>query len=73
MSDINDNVIEFISFCIENFKYEHKMKGKEVANIFNESGVIDFLTEGYDLLHTQGKSYILDEINIFLQKRGYKI
>ncbi|HIG0361579.1 TPA: DUF3791 domain-containing protein [Clostridium sporogenes] len=49
------------------------MKGKEVANLFYESGVIDFLMESYDLLHTQGKEYILSEIELFLQNRGYKL
>ncbi|MBU3136172.1 DUF3791 domain-containing protein [Clostridium gasigenes] len=68
-----DVIIEFISFCIENFKMKHNMKGKEVANLFNQSGVIDFLTDGYDILHTQGKGYIIDEIEQFLKKRGYKI
>ncbi|WP_278246847.1 DUF3791 domain-containing protein [Clostridium botulinum] len=28
--------------------------------------------ESYDLLHTQGKDYILSEIEIFLKNRGYK-
>ncbi|MEG0672273.1 DUF3791 domain-containing protein [Clostridium sp.] len=73
MNDIHSGnlVVEFISFCIENFKVKHNMKGREVANLFNESGVIDFLSDGYDILHTQGSSYIINEIEIFLEKRGY--
>lgn len=75
MLDLNNDekTFEFISFCIENFKVKFKMKGKEVANLFYESGVIDFLMESYDLLHTQGKEYILSEIELFLQNRGYKL
>jgi uncharacterized protein DUF3791 len=69
----DEQIIEFVSFCIENFKVKYSMKGKEVANLFSESGVIDFLMEGYDLLHTQGKEYILSEIKIFLENRGYKL
>ncbi|KOR25274.1 hypothetical protein ND00_18230 [Clostridium sp. L74] len=69
----DEKVFEFISFCIENFKVKFKMKGKEVANLFYESGVTDFLIESYDLLHTQGKDYILSEIEIFLKNRGYKL
>ncbi|SUY94552.1 Protein of uncharacterised function (DUF3791) [Clostridium sporogenes] len=38
----DEKVFEFISFCIENFKVKFKMKGKEVANLFYESGVTDF-------------------------------
>lgn len=68
-----EKIIEFISFSIESFKVIHEMKGKEVANLFSESGVMDFLLENYDLLHTQGKDYILSEIQLFLENRGYKI
>jgi hypothetical protein len=68
-----EQLIEFISFCIENFKIAHGMKGKDVANLFNESKVFDFLTEGYEIIHTQGKEYIIEEIEIFLKNRGYKL
>ncbi|WP_251862424.1 DUF3791 domain-containing protein [Clostridium sp. Marseille-Q2269] len=69
----NEKVFEFISFCIENFKVKFKMKGKDVANLFFQSGVTDFLIDSYDLLHTQGKDYILSEIEIYLKNRGYKL
>ncbi|NFB56045.1 DUF3791 domain-containing protein [Clostridium botulinum] len=69
----DEKILEFVSFCIENFKVEFKMKGKDVANLFDESGVIDFLIDGYDVLHIQGKDYVLFEIEIFLKNRGYKL
>lgn len=69
----DEKIIEFVSFCIENFKVKYNMKGKYVANLFSESGVIDFLMESYDALHTQGKEYILSEIQLFLENRGHKL
>ncbi|MGV8982712.1 DUF3791 domain-containing protein [Clostridium sp.] len=54
-----EQLIEFISFCTENFKISRSMRGKDVANLFNESKVIDFLTDGYEIIHTQGKEYII--------------
>ncbi|MGL5084800.1 MAG: DUF3791 domain-containing protein [Clostridium sp.] len=33
-------------------------------DIYNKSGVIDLLTDGYELLHTQGKDYVIDEIEV---------
>ncbi|GCD08984.1 DUF3791 domain-containing protein [Clostridium tagluense] len=30
-----EQLIEFISFCIENFKVAHSMRGKDVANLLN--------------------------------------
>lgn len=69
----NEKVMEFVSFCIENFKVKFNMKGKDVANLFYKSGVIDFLIESYELLHTQGAEYIISEIQLFLENRGYKL
>ncbi|BDR65766.1 DUF3791 domain-containing protein [Clostridium tetani] len=75
MVDLNDNekILEFVSFCIENFKIKFNMKGRDVANLFYENGITDFLIDNYDMLHTQGKEYILSEIELFLQNRGYKL
>ncbi|SFC99287.1 DUF3791 domain-containing protein [Clostridium uliginosum] len=75
MLELNDKerISEFASFCIENFKIKHSMSGKDVANLFKVSGVIEFIINGYDMLHTQGKEYILEEIEIFLRNRGYEL
>ncbi len=65
-----EKLVEFVSFCIENFKVKHLMKGKDTAILFKKSGVIEFIKNGYEMLHTQGKEYILEEIEIFLKNRG---
>jgi hypothetical protein len=67
-----ERVIEFLSFCIENFKVKHSLHGREVAILFKQSGVLEFVSNGYEVLHTQGKEYILEEIEIFLKNRGYE-
>lgn len=74
MVELNDEerIIEFLSFCIENFKVKHSMSGKDVAILFKQSGVLEFVNNGYEMLHTQGKEYILEEIEIFLKNRGYE-
>ena len=48
------------------------MKGKDVANLFKVSGALEFVANGYEMLHTQGKEYVLEEIEIFLKNRGYE-
>ena len=75
MIELNDEekIIEFLSFCIENFKAKHSMNGKDVATLFKQSGTLEFLNNGYEMLHTQGKEYILEEIEIFLKNRGYEL
>lgn len=59
-----EKVIEFVSFCIENFKVKHSMAGKDVVVLFKQSGTLEFIKDGYEMLHTQGKEYIIEETDI---------
>lgn len=68
-----EQVIEFISFCIENYKVDHSLKGKEVTKLFADNNVIGFLADSYELLHTQSKRYIIEEIDLYLKNRGYLV
>ena len=61
---------EFISACIESYKVRHAASGADVANLFEARGVLDYLADGYDVLHTQSLDYVVDDIEIFIAKRG---
>jgi len=61
---------EFVSSCIEAYKVRHAMKGADAANMFEKEGVLDYLIDGYDVLHTQSLEYVIDEIELYLKKRG---
>lgn len=66
--EIND----FIIFCIEYYKDKEKLSGEEVYNLFDKYGVLDYLEKGYDILHTQGKDWLMEDIDIYLDNHGYK-
>ena len=70
--DIEYKINEFIIFCIEVYKEENKLSGKEVYNLFEKYKVIDYLHDGYDVLHTQGDEWIMNDIDEYLKNRGYK-
>lgn len=63
-------VLEFVLFCVEMYAQKHAVSGRLVMDKFSDYGVVDFLREGYDVLHTQGREYILSEIDVFLSNRG---
>lgn len=46
------------------------MSGSEVAKLFCDSGVFDFLEENYIELHTQGREFLIPMIDEFLQARS---
>jgi len=62
---------DFIVFCIEMYKCESKLNGKEVYELFKQYGVLEYLHDGYDMLHTQGDRWLMNDINEFLKLRGY--
>lgn len=70
--DIEYKINEFIIFCIEVYKEENKLSGKEVYNLFEKYKVMDYLHDGYDVLHTQGDEWIMNDIDEYLKNRGYK-
>ncbi|MCI8655344.1 MAG: DUF3791 domain-containing protein, partial [Clostridia bacterium] len=45
----------------------------EVYELFEKYGVLKYLHDGYDMLHTQGGGWIMNDINEFLKIRGYSV
>ena len=60
---------QFQLFCLESYRTQIGVSGMKALDDFKKFKVFDYLDTGYDVLHTQGKKYILADINDFLQKR----
>lgn len=61
--------LEFKIFCFEAYKARHGLKGVQALEEFERFGVFEYLTEFYDVLHTLGKEYLVDDIDRFIEKR----
>jgi hypothetical protein len=55
--------VAFVSFCIEMYARQNRLSGADVMRQFEDSGVLDYLFDNYEALHTQGWGYILAMIN----------
>ena len=60
---------QFIVFCIEMYKKEKGISGMHAYSDFKKYSVFDFLQSGYEVLHTQSHTYIIQEIIEFIQQR----
>lgn len=67
MEELFEKKAEFISWCIEKYAVANGLNGRDVANEFSKNGVLDFLGKHYEVLHTQGREYILETIRDFLK------
>jgi hypothetical protein len=61
--------LEFKVFCFESYRSEKKMTGRETMQLFRKYGVLDYLETCYNVLHTTGRAYIVEDIDIFIEAR----
>ena len=61
---------EFLAFCIEAYKAKLGVSGAKVSEYFEDTGLLDFLLENYDVLHTVGREQLIVEIERFLSGRS---
>ncbi|MDR0832427.1 MAG: DUF3791 domain-containing protein [Bacillales bacterium] len=62
-------ILEFKMFCIENYKSTYKMTGKEVAELFEKYGVLNYINTFYDDLHCYGSEYIINDLKAYIKAR----
>ena len=67
--EVPKEVFEFYAYCLENYAICKRMSGMRAWLCFKESGVDEYIIDNYDLLHTQGLDYILDDIQRFINRR----
>jgi len=61
--------MQFKVFCLEQYKNEHNLTGAEVVKKFKEFGVFDYLGSFFDVLHSTGSKYIVEDIDMFISAR----
>jgi len=64
-----NKVQQFELFCLENYRMSKGITGKTALNDFKQYHVFNYLSAGFDVLHTQGKKYIVAEISDYIARR----
>ena len=71
----NTAELEFVVFCIENIAIRLGKHGEDVYRALTEESSIlnDYIIPEYDILHTQSKDYIVDDIISLMKERGIQL
>lgn len=55
--------LDFVTFCIGNLSIRLNMPQKVVYIKLKDSGILDdYIVKGYDVLHTFGKEYLMNDL-----------
>lgn len=69
---VTREAFEFFTYCLEKYAQAKGLTGLQAIALFKRYGADDYLIDHYDLLHTQGTGYVIDEIDRFIQRRKRK-
>lgn len=69
MNKKNLDIAYFLSFCIEQYKEEKHLSGAEAAEVFGRYGVLEYLEENFEALHSQSRQWLLEDIEEFISHR----
>lgn len=71
----NADQLEFVIFCIENIAIKLGKNAEEVYRALTvKSDVLEgYIIPEYEMLHTQSKDYIVDDIISLMVERGIEV
>lgn len=72
---MNVDQLEFAIFCIENIARKTKKTAQEIYSALARKSRIlqDYIAPSYDVLHTQDKNYIVNDILQVAQEKGINL
>ena len=53
--------LPFMVLCVEEYKNQKGLTGKEVMTLFNKYSVCEYIQDFYEVLHTTGAKYIVND------------
>ena len=66
---VEPEVSDFYIYTLEKYALAKGLSGLQALALLKRYRVDDFLLDHYDLLHTQGTEYMIDEIDRIIQRR----
>ena len=68
---MNSDIVDFITYCIGNLSRRLGMITREIYQRLKTSGILmDYIVPSYDVLHTFGKEYLMEDLTDYMKEKG---
>lgn len=67
--EVSREAFEFFVYTLEKYAISKGISGMQALALFKEYDADEFLLKHYDLLHTQGTGYVIDEVQRYINRR----
>lgn len=63
--------VDFVTYCVGNLARRLGLKSQDVYQRLKTSGILmDYIIPSYDVLHTFGKEYLMEDLTEFMKEKG---
>ena len=71
MHDMNQEQLEFVLYCVEALSEDLGRDTIDIYEMLKDSDVLyGYVVPLYEILHTQGKEYIIEDIRDVISEKG---
>ena len=65
------DTVDFVTYCIGNLSRRLGLNAREVYERLKNSGILTgYIVPSYDVLHTFGKEYLMEDLTDFMREKG---
>jgi hypothetical protein len=68
---MDKNTLGFVTYCINCLARRLNLSKRDVYNRLKKSGILyDYIVPSYDVLHTFGTEYLMEDLTDFMKEKG---
>lgn len=68
---MDKKTLEFVAYCIGKLSQVLQMSQREVYRRLKQSGILyDYIVPSYDVLHTFGSRYLMEDLTDYMKQKG---
>ena len=67
-----NKLLEYKIFCLESYKSIHHLSGQEALQTFQKFNIFSYIARYYDILHTTGRLYVVQDIDEYIDSQYCK-
>lgn len=68
---MSSDQLDFVTYCIGNLSMRLQLPQRTIYLKLKDRGILEnYIVKGYEVLHTIGKEYLMDDLITYMQEKG---
>lgn len=68
---MDKDTVDFATYCIGNLSHRLGLNARDVYERLKTSGILNgYIVPSYDVLHTFGKEYLMEDLTDYMREKG---